>query len=148
VPPQTVTGSFVQRAVQLAASPRSTSFVQADPSSGQEPGQAPEPAPIPLSQASPISRTPLPQTAGQSSSTFRLPPVGQQPSPGMKATIGLNGQAAVQPEPDSVSSVHGCMSSHAVGQAPVAGGAMPVSHVSPFSTTPLPQTTGQSVSVL
>jgi hypothetical protein len=72
--------AWVHAAVQVAAEPVSESTVQAFPSS-QLVAHAPAPEAIPLSQVSPDSTTPLPQTALQSESLLLLQPAGQQPSP-------------------------------------------------------------------
>jgi len=55
--------------------------------------------------------------------------------------------ATWQPVPVTKSAVHDLPSSQFVGQLPGLSGAMPRSHASPSSRTPLPQKTGQSVSV-
>ena len=56
---------------------------------GQLVGQAPgRRAAIPMSQVSPVSTVPLPHTIGQSLSTARVAPGGQQPSLSSCATIG------------------------------------------------------------
>ena len=66
--------------------PVSVSVVQALPSS-QLVGQAPVPDKIPLSQVSPDSTTPLPQTGVQSVSLVALQPEGQQPSPEVQVVM-------------------------------------------------------------
>src|SRR5689334_15279247 len=78
---QAVTGLTTQRAEQSSLRPSRRRAMQPPGSSGQAVGQAPSlPAAMALSQASPASTTELPQRAGQSESTLRLPPAGQQPS--------------------------------------------------------------------
>ena len=101
---------------------------------GQEPGG---------SQVSPVSTTPLPQLAEQSTSLVELHPAGQQPSPEVQVVMGLWLQATLQfaALPVSWSSVHALPSSQLAGQE--LGG----SQVSPESTTPLPQLAEQSVSL-
>jgi hypothetical protein len=76
---QLVRAVWVHVAVQAAEVPVRTSFVQGSLSS-HDAGQFP-------SHASPISRTPLPQTGAQSESLTRVHPPGQQPSPPVHATI-------------------------------------------------------------
>ena len=105
---------------------------------------------IAVSQSSPDSTTPLPHTGWQSGSLLALPAGGQQPSAGPTAVIGVCEQVALQvPAESSVSVVHELLSlqSAIVGHLP-APLVMPVSQVSPASTTPLPQVEEQSTSVL
>ena len=94
------------------------------------------------SQSSPASSRPFPQPL-QSWSDIAVAPRGQQPSPERAAVMALCVQAAVQSavEPVMPSSVHGSSSSQDLGQ-------LAPSHFSPGSTTPLPHTGSQSLSVL
>jgi hypothetical protein len=90
----------------------------------------------------------LPHIGAQSVSVLWFAPGGQQPSPDAAVVIGVCEHEAMQVPPlTSASAVHAIASSQLVGHAPAAPAAMPVSHVSPESTTPLPQVAGQSVSV-
>jgi hypothetical protein len=84
----------------------------------------------------------LPQLAVQSSSVAASQPAGQQPSPSAQAVTGEKLQAASHDAelPVNASAVQSSPSSQLVGQ--LAGG----SHVSPGSTTSLPQLAGQSSS--
>jgi len=61
--------------------------------SSQEVGQDPAPDVIPLSQVSPDSTTPLPQTGLQSESVFALHPAGQQPSAATHVVMGVPAQS-------------------------------------------------------
>src|SRR5262245_35138016 len=95
---------------------------------------------MPVSQVSPASTAPLPQTAGQSPSLLLVQPGGQQPSPLRHMVTGTVVHVAVQvPALFSVSVVQLSKSLQLVGQAPGRPAAMPVSQVSPESTVPLPQ---------
>jgi len=106
-----------QTASHIAALPIRASVVQALLSSHMV-GQSP-------SQVSPASRVPFPQVAG---------PVDGQLSMGVM-THSAEHSVDV---PASVSTVHGSPSSQVVGQLP-APLAIPGSHASPVSKTPLPQ---------
>ena len=128
----------LQAALQLTALPVRVSTVQLMPSSqpvGQLAGG---------SHISPDSTTALPQLAEQSSSVTASQPAGQQPSPSAQETMEVKLQAALQLTalPVKVSTVQSLPSSQPVGQ--LAGG----SHVSPGSTTSLPQLAEQSSSSL
>jgi hypothetical protein len=95
------------------------------------------------SQVSPGSRMLLPHTPVQSASLVALQPEAQQPSPARQAVIVVNVQRASQldAEPNSVSVVQLTPSLQVVGQdAP--------SQPSPDSTTPLPHTGEQSLSLV
>src|SRR5262247_1258227 len=95
---------------------------------------------MPVSQASPASTAPLPQTTGQSPSLLLVQPGAQQPSPLVQVVIGVVTQRAVQVPPFiSVSVVQLLPSLQLVGQAPGWPAAMPVSQVSLGSTWPSPQ---------
>src|SRR5262245_1662195 len=102
-----------------------------------------------VSQVSPASTAPLPQTAGQSPSLLLLQPGAQQPSPLRHMVTGAVVHVAVQvPALFSVSVVQLLPSLQLVGQAPGWPVAMPVSQVSLESPTPLPQVGGGVVVVL
>ena len=129
---------WLHDALQVEGLPVIESMVQGLPSLqlvGQVPGG---------SQVSPGSMMPLPQTAGQSLSLFRLQPLGQHPSPPEQAEMGVWVQCTLQVLglPVIVSVVHGLLSLQLVGQVP--GG----SQVSPASTAPLPHTGLQLLSEL
>jgi hypothetical protein len=119
---------------------------QAEAGAGQWLGQAASPV-APLSHASPGSITPSPHTAGQSVSVARVPPAGQQPSPETSDVIAACEQLALHAIPFSESTVQGFPSSHDVGQPPLLAGS-PGSQVSPASSSPFPQATGQSTSTV
>ncbi len=129
---QAVTGSYVQRALQLAAAPVIASRVQARPSL-HEVGQLP-------SQTSPGSGVPLPQRGWQSESVSVEQPTGQQPSLSMQWIVGSFEQRAVQASgvPIIRSVEQASPSSQLFGQAPTPD-SMPGSHCSPSSRRPLPQ---------
>lgn len=95
------------------------------------------------SQVSPGSTTELPHVAEQSSSVVASQPAGQHPSAFAQDTIAVCEQAALQllALPVSTSVVQALPSSHAVAQVDAG------SHVSPGSTTPLPQVGEHSASV-
>jgi hypothetical protein len=99
----------------------------------------------PASHVSLLSITPLPQLGEQSLSVLLLQPLGQQPSPLAQLAMETWPQDALQVAalPVSVSAVHALLSSQPLGQ----GMADPLSHVSPASTTPLPQLEEQSLSM-
>src|SRR4051812_44321953 len=104
-----------------------------------------------LSHASAGSTTPLPQTMGQSLSVSLLQPMGQQSSPLTHAVMGCGSQRTLHMEgsPSILSDWHWLGASHEEGQAPGPPAEIPGSHVSlGDSTTPLPQTNGQSLSRL
>src|SRR5262245_28000164 len=104
---------------------------------------------MPVSQVSPASTMPLPQTAGQSPSLLLLQAGGQQPSPLRHMVTGVVVHVAVQvPAFCSVSVVQLLPSLQLVGQAPGWPAAMPVWQVSPASTAPLPQVGSVVVVVL
>jgi hypothetical protein len=114
-----------------------TSARSVHPMFGHIVGQAPAPpSPIPVSQSSPGSTTPLPHTAMQSASWFALQPViGQQPScaeapPIPQVSVPVATHCLVQAVPCSVYTVHPTFE-HEDGQLP--------SQFSPDSMTPLPQ---------
>ena len=101
--------------------------------SGQPPEAAADSA---ASHVSPASRTPLPQLAGQSESTFRVNPAwGQHPSPGVGVSINVCVHRVWQPDPTRTSRVQGSSSLQLalVGQAPSLPEAIARSHVSPAS---------------
>src|SRR5215469_4946826 len=105
---------------------------------------------MPRSQVSPAPRTPSPQTAGQSGSMLLEAPAGQQPSPATGWVMVLRRQTAEQVFAEMKrATTHGSVEtqSAADGQAPGWPGAMPVSQVSPGSTTPSPQVGEQSLSM-
>jgi hypothetical protein len=131
---QAVIAVFVQAALQAAALPVRVSVVQAMPSL-QLVGQL---APSHFSGASTI---PLPQTGLQSLSLLALQPGAQQPSPPVQAVIAVwpHWTLHLLAEPDRTSTVQALLSSQLVGQLP--------SHVSPASTTLLPQVDEQSLSL-
>jgi hypothetical protein len=109
-------------------------------------GQLPTPLAMPVSQTSPLVRTPSPHEAEQSESVATVAPGGQQPSPAAGAVMGVLVHAAAHvPPPVSASAVHATPSLQLVGQLP-APLAMPVSQASPASTSPLPHITAQSSS--
>jgi hypothetical protein len=110
----------------------SVSVVQLLPSE-QEAGQLP-------SHVSPFSTTPLPHLGLQSPSLLALQPGAQQPSPLAHATMAawLHCTLHLRAVPDRVSVVQAFESLQFAGQLP--------SHVSPFSTVPLPHVAEQSVS--
>jgi hypothetical protein len=103
------------------------------------------------SQVSPLSTAPLPHTAAQSLSLFRLqapePPPGQHPSPPVQAVIGVFVQATLQLafDPVRASAVQALPSLHVMAEQTTAAGA--TSQVSPVSMRPLPQP-GQSTSIV
>src|SRR2546423_1776081 len=144
-------GAWLQLRVQSSTRPEVESSVQGSPSSQlcwQAPGL---PAGMALSQASSGSTTPLPQTPRQSASLGWLQPAGQQQSPARQAVRVWASPRAVQSlaSPVRVYCLHALGGGQEVGQEPMAGGAMPGSHDSLGpSTTPLPQTKGQSGSTL
>ena len=119
-------------------------MVQGSPSSGQVVGQV-----LGGSQVSPAPMRPSPQLGLQSSSVAALQPAGQQPSLFRQAVIGSCQQARVQPatDPAARSTVQASASSQVLAQAPGWPAVMPRSHCSGASTTPSPQTVGQSESV-
>ena len=134
---------WVQAAVHLSLLPVSPSMVQAllslqEAMVGHDDGG---------SHVSPGSRTLLPQTEGQSVSVFALQtaPSGQQPSPETQVAMVVWVQAAVHLAllPVSPSMVQALLSLQEAMVGHDDGG----SQVSPGSTTLLPQTEGQSVSV-
>jgi hypothetical protein len=94
------------------------------------------------SHLSGASVTPLPHTGVQALSLTALQPDGQQESPLPHTVMGAWPQARlhVPAPPEVVSDVQLFPSLHEAGQLP--------SHVSPGSTTALPQTAGQSLSLL
>src|SRR4051812_3571871 len=101
---------------------------------------------LPSSHCSVPSLTALPHIGAQSLSVFAFAPLGQQPSPFIGCVIGWNEQLAVQVLPlISRSRVQTFVSAHVVGHLP-APVVIAVSHVSPLSTTPLPQPAWQSLS--
>jgi hypothetical protein len=105
----------------------STSFVHEFPSLAHVVRQFP-------SHVSPASTTPLPHTAMQFGSLIMLQPLGQQESPATQAVIAgcVHWTLHMPTVPVSTSFVHEFPSfAQVVGQLP--------SHVSPGSTTPLPQ---------
>ena len=120
--------------LQFSAEPVFVSTVQALPSL-QSVGQSP-------SQVSPSSTTSLPHDAEQSLSMVESQPSGQQPSSIVHSLIGWCAQATLQVSalPFFVSMVQALPSLQSAGQSP--------SQVSPSSTTPLPQETEQSLSLL
>src|SRR6185436_10889540 len=120
------------------------SWVQGSPSSGQVVGQLEA-----GSQVSVLSTRPLPHTGTQSVSFIPLQPGGQQRSPAVQAVMAACEQVRVQSlmRPAVVSMVHESPSSHVERQAPALPAVMPRSQISPMSTTPLPQTAGQSGSL-
>jgi hypothetical protein len=146
---QAVIGVFVQATLQLAFDPVRASVVQALPSLHVIPEQTGVAGAT--SQVSPLSTAPLPHTAAQSLSLFRLqvpdPPPGQQPSPAMHAVIGVFVQATLQLafDPVRTSAVQALPSLHVIPEQTIAAGA--TSQVSPLSMRPLPQP-GQSTSIV
>ena len=120
----------------------------------QDAGQVP---PLRIRQGShvllPSGNWPSPQPEGQSTSVASMQPGAQQPSAVVpeQVVIGVCTQWAAQPVPAMESTVHGLLSLQSavtlVGHLP-APLVMPVSQVSPASTTPLPQVEEQSTSVL
>lgn len=144
-PEQVVIGTCRQAASQWAGSPVSCSFVQGSPSSGQVVGQV-----VGGSQVSPAPIRPSPQTGWQSESVAALQPGGQQPSSSRQAVSASCWQARVQPatDPDARSTVQASASSQEWAQLPGIPAVIARSHCSPASTTPSPQTTGQSESVV
>ena len=121
----------------------------------QDAGQVP---PLRIRQGShvllPSGNWPSPHPEGQSTSVASMQPGAQQPSAVVpeQVVIGVCTQWAAQPVPAMESTVHGLLSLQSavtlVGHLP-APLVMPVSHSSPpdGSTTPLPQTAEQSISV-
>jgi hypothetical protein len=85
-PTQAVIGVATQTALQVAAEPCRTIFVQSGAGGQAVVGQEPSIASSHVSTGD--STIPLPHTAGQSASTMRLPPGGQQPSPATNAVTG------------------------------------------------------------
>src|SRR4051794_22009066 len=109
-----------QRAVQSPGTPVSAYSLQL-PAAGQLEGQAPGAgsAMAGSQDSRGASTTPLPQTKGQSVSTLWLPPRGQQPSPPLKAVMGVNWQRALQVPPERrLSVVQPLLSSQRWGQEP------------------------------
>jgi hypothetical protein len=96
------------------------------------------------SQVSPASTTPLPHFGVQSESLLALHPAGQQPSPDTQVVMAVWLHATLQLAllPVIRSMVQALPSSQVVGQVDFG------SQVSPPSTTPLPQVTEQSESLL
>ena len=95
----------------------------------------------PLSHCSVPSFTLLPHTGAQSLSLVAFAPAGQHRSPLCGCVIGGNTHAAVHVFGfDSVSVVQAMPSLHVVGHLPTPL-VIAVSHVSPTSSTPLPQAT-------
>jgi len=142
-------GVFVQATLQLAFDPVRASAVQALLSlhvMAEQTGVAGA-----TSQVSPLSTAPLPHTAAQSLSLFRLqapePPPGQQPSPPVHAVMGVFVQATLQLafDPVRASAVQALPSLHVMAEQTTAAGA--TSQVSPVSMRPLPQP-GQSTSIV
>jgi len=120
--------------LQFSGLPVRVSIVQALPSP-QSTGQFP-------SQVSELSTVPLPHVAEHSLSLLLSQPTGQQPSPVTHWEIDWWLHAALQEvaPPVNVSTVHELPSLQSAGQLP--------SHVSPGSTTRLPQLAEQSLSEL
>jgi hypothetical protein len=134
---------FTQAAVHV---PPFTSVGRTQPCCAQLTGQFPAMA---VSHVSPLSTTPLPQTAAQFTSLFALHPAGQQPSlVELHAVMGVLVQvtlhAALDPLRESV--VHALPSSHVMAVQSCRAGA--ASHVSRPSSTPLPQAAAQFTSLL
>jgi hypothetical protein len=121
----------------------SCSIVQRSPSSGQVAGQE-----AAGSHVSPAPTWPSPQIGAQSASVAGVHPGGQQPSPARQAVIGAWPQAREQPatDPEAKSSVQAFPSSQEGGHQPGMPAVMARSQRSPGSTTPSPQTAGQSLS--
>jgi hypothetical protein len=98
-----------------------------------------------------MSRTPSPQTTGQSLSTRWFAPGGQQPSDFDGAVIWACTQTAAQVPAEISLSIEQAsplaQSAAVIGQAPGDPAGMAVSQVSPGSTTPSPQVAEQSGSV-
>src|SRR5437764_10641042 len=125
-------------------------MVHASPSS-QVVGQAYIcPGGMPTSHASVMSRTPSPHAGRQSMSIARVAPGGQQLSgrSSIAVTVGTHVHTAEQvfceittPRAHVIG-----MQSAVIGQAPSLPRGIPVSQVSPLSTTPLPQVFKQSLS--
>jgi hypothetical protein len=113
-----------------------------------EVGQAPGiPSGIAMSQSSPLSIEPFPQPGEQSGSVAAVAPDGQHMSAGPMVVMMVCEHCAWHvPAPLKVSTVQGSPSSQLVGQAPLEPALAAMSHVSPGSTWPLPQTEGQSLS--
>lgn len=137
-PVHAVIASWEQARLQVDALPVVPSVVQAIPSlqvDGQDEGG---------SQVSPDSTTPLPQVGEQSPSVVASQPPGQHPSPPVQAVTALCEQARlhVAALPEVTSVVQAIPSSQVDGQDE--GG----SQVSPASTTPFPQLSEQSPSVV
>jgi len=145
---QVVIRWFEHSAVHSEALPVSVSMVQTSLSLHAA-GQAPAPAVMVLSQVSPLSTTPLPQTGEQSASLLALQPGAQHPSPPRQLVMGRLEQMAVHRValPTSVSMVQASLSLHEVGHAPVPE-ERALSQVSPASKMALPQTGRQSESLL
>src|SRR4051794_7717412 len=104
-----------------------------------------------LSQASPVSTTPFPQTAGQSRSLSWLQPAGQQLSPLVQRVMGVASQRAVQAilSPAKAYCLHSPGGGQSPGHAPVLPSRIDGSQLSLGpSTTPLPHTGLQSLSRL
>ena len=93
------------------------------------------------SQLSPASRTPFPHLGWQSLSLFAFAPGGQQPSPLFASAITVWEHTRLQPwaDPTPRSCVHALPSSQLRSHLP--------SQVSARSTTPLPHTGWQSLSL-
>jgi hypothetical protein len=85
----------------------------------------------------------------QSESRDIVHPEGQHPSPFAQVVMGVEVHIAAQvPPPVSEARAQALMGEQVVGHAPVMPAAMPVSQSSPVSTTPLPQRTAQSLSLV
>jgi hypothetical protein len=119
------------------------SVVQLSPSSGQVAGQV-----LGGSHDSPASTTPLPHIAEQSPSLEELHPEGQHMSPAAQAAMGALEHERVQSLtfPEVESDVQAFKSSQLARHAPGLPAVIPLSHASPGSCTPLPQTAAQSPS--
>src|SRR4029079_18479213 len=83
-----------QTLLQGLSAPRSSTVAQA-PAAGQLVGQAPSPAAQSRRSAG-RSTMPCPHRAGQSVSTLKSAPLGQQPSPARGAVMGSSTQVAAQ----------------------------------------------------
>jgi hypothetical protein len=93
---------------------------------------------------------PLPHEGAQSTSTVKLAPFGQQPSPARGAVMGSSTHAAAQvPALTRRASVQGLALVHRVGHAPGRPAGIAVSQTSPRvgSRVPLPQVGEQSPSM-
>ena len=133
-----------QSASQVLGLPTSWSRVHGSPSLGQMVGQLSA-----GSQVSPAPRRLSPQIGAQSASVAAEQPAGQQPSPVTQAVMSRWVQVRVQPstDPETTSTVQALASSQDRGHESGAPAVIPRSQVSPESRTPLPHTTGQSLSV-